>query len=245
MSLIGLAMTLLRALLENICMMLRFYMAVQLGEPEAAVLLYILIITLNIKLLGQVTVNKLSRFFFINFVLIFVFATINSKQLNAQSKLMNSKKQYDLSEIDTIQTFFKIFKQHIRPYKNTIDTNPLPSPYKITGILSDSINEFFICSIPVTAIFVNENGNERSIYLLIENREEFIQKIIRGLEKYPYSLISSGHEGAGSYSINAYCFEKKNYEVWLDLGSSFFLGQNKRSHALITLLNGNFQLINN
>jgi hypothetical protein len=158
---------------------------------------------------------------------------------------MNAKKQYDLSEIDTIQTFFKTFKKCIYPYKNTIDRNPLPSPLNITGILSDSINEFFICTIPVTAIFVNEKGNEKSIYLLIENRDELIQKIINEFEKYPYSLISSGEEGTENYSINAYCFEKKNYEVWLDLGSAFFSGQNKRSHILITILNGSFQLIKN
>lgn len=188
--------------------------------------------------------NKSCRLFLINSVLVFGIVFLYSTQLNAQSKLMNSKKQYDLSEIDTIQTFFKTFKQSIQPYKNTIDTNPLPSHLNITGILSDSINEFFICSVPVTSIFVNEKGDEKSIYLLIENRPELINKIISEFGKYPYSLISSGVENTENYCINAYCFEKKNYEVWLDLGSAFFKGQNKRSHILITILNGNFQLLN-
>jgi len=159
---------------------------------------------------------------------------LNFSLLKAQIKNNNLVKQYEFSTLSSIPSFMNTFKNKISPFVTDIDSSPLPIGFNITGIVSDEYSDFRICSIPVFKIFVYNKNSESIIYLLIENLETNINKIKAEFQNLPYCIISSGQDDVEDF-VSAYCFEKKNYDVWVHTGISIFTGKNKNEHILISL----------
>lgn len=189
-------------------------------------------------------VIKLFRFFFAKCQLLIYIFFLYPNILEAQTKDMNKRKQFDFFEVGNIESFIKTYKKRIQPFKNTIDNNPLPLPFQISGILSDSSTDFSICDIPIKSIYVYESINSKIIYILIENKEEIIEIVKNKYSQSPFSVMSSSQQETPEF-IDGYYFEKNKNEIWLMTGKSIFTGINDRSNILIAILNGNFELIKN
>jgi hypothetical protein len=169
--------------------------------------------------------------------LVIVILSINSLVAFAQVNFKIVTKEFDFNNLDNIPFFFAKFKKNIKQYSNSLDSNPLPLFYKVTGVIDDSICTFSLCSIPIKKVLVYEDQNTQIIYLLIKNNNDFVHKITNRLSNLPHIVSSTGNDEIEEF-ISSYCFMKEKYDIWISTGISHFTGLNNEEDILITLIVG-------
>lgn len=167
-------------------------------------------------------------------LLTFFLLTLNLAAFSSYMDNMNDK-TFEISNIENLDSFFTSYNHHFVGIK--YDSRlAISMPYKVNAYVNDTSTLFLFCGIPIQKIYIDTSNSIKKAYLIIDNSEKNIEKIKLSHANLPYMVTRMGQEGVEDFD-SSFCFEKKNYDVWVSLATSIFTGKSFRDVIIITLEN--------